>query len=127
MVNVAESHAPAQPDVQTDVAVARPRSHWWPDALIAVVLGLTAFLYRRHFPTDGFFYDDGWQAFGAVKGSFSQVLTVGQPSPGFGLELMVWVRIFGDSTVSVITPALIAGAIGPPAVYLVLRRFGVAR
>jgi hypothetical protein len=95
--------------------------------LIAVVLGLTAFLYRRHFPTDGLFYDDGWQAFGAVKGSFSQVLTVGQPSPGFGLELMVWVRIFGDSTVSVITPALIAGAIGPPAVYLVLRRFGVAR
>ncbi len=121
MVKVAESHALAQ----TDVAVARPQ--WWPDALVAVVLGLTAFLYRAHFPADGFFYDDGWQAFGAIKGSFSQFITVGQPQPGFGLELMVWTRIFGDGTVSVITPALIAGAIGPPALYLVLRRFGVAR
>jgi hypothetical protein len=121
MVKVAESHALAQ----TDVAVARPK--WWPDALVAVVLGLTAFLYRAHFPADGFFYDDGWQAFGAIKGSFSQFITVGQPQPGFGLELMVWTRIFGDGTVSVITPALIAGAIGPPALYLVLRRFGVAR
>ena len=107
------------------MAVGRPQ--WWPDVLIAVVLGLTAFVYRRHFPADGFFYDDGWQAFGAIKGSLSQFITVGQPQPGFGLELMVWSRIFGDGTVSLITPALIAGAIGPPAVYVVLRRFGVAR
>ncbi len=41
MVNVAESQARAE----TDVAVARRQ--WWPDALIAVVLGLTALLYRR--------------------------------------------------------------------------------
>jgi len=120
-VSVAESQAPAK----AEATVARRQ--WWPDVVIVLVLGATAFLYRRQFPTDGFFFDDGWQAFGAVRGSFSQLLTVGQTQPLFGLGLMVWSRIIGHGTVTMITPALIAGSIGPPALYLVLRRFGMAR
>ncbi len=87
------------------------------------MLGVVAFGFRRKFPPDGLFFDDAWQAFAAAKGSFSQLLTVGQTQPGFGLVLMVWSRIFGQDTVSMITPALIAGTLGPPSLYLVLRRF----
>ena len=54
-------------------------------------------MFRWHFPRDGLFYDDAWQAFGAVEGGFRQLFTVGQTQPGFGLELMVWSRVFGSS------------------------------
>jgi len=96
------------------------------DALVAVGLFVTALLYRRHFPPDGLFYDDAWQAFGAVEGGFRQLLTVGSVQPGFGLELMAWSRIFGSGASTMVVPAMIAGALGPPALYLVLRKFGYA-
>jgi hypothetical protein len=97
------------------------------DALIALVLGAVAAAVRWHVPADGLFYDDAWQAFGAWKGSLSEIITVGQTQPGFTAGLMVWTRLFGMSTASLVTPALIAGALGPPALYLGLRRFGYAR
>jgi hypothetical protein len=96
------------------------------DGIIAVALFVVALLFRRHFPPDGLFFDDAWQAFGAVQGSFKQFITVGQAQPGFGLELMVWSRVFGSSASSMVVPAMIAGAVGPPALYLVLRKFGYA-
>jgi hypothetical protein len=108
-------------------ATSSPRRAWWPDAAIAVALGIVAYLYRRHFPPDGLFYDDAWQAFGATRASLSQLLTVGQTQPGFGLELLVWSRLVGHTITNVIMPALIAGSLGPPALYLFLRRFGFAR
>jgi hypothetical protein len=96
------------------------------DALIAVGLFVTALLYRRHFPPDGLFYDDAWQAFGAATGGFGQLITIGGTQPGFGLELMVWTRIFGSGASAMVVPAMIAGALGPPTLYLVLRKFGYA-
>jgi hypothetical protein len=96
------------------------------DALVAIGLFVLALLYRRHFPPDGLFYDDAWQAFGAVHGTFKEFITVGQTQPGFGLELMVWSRVFGSGASSMVVPAMIAGAFGPPALYLVLRKFGYA-
>jgi hypothetical protein len=98
-----------------------------PDALIAVALGAVAFIVRRHVPPDGLFYDDAWQAFGAWKGSFSELLTVGMTQPGFTAGLMMWTRLFGMGTAALVTPALIAGTLGPPAVYAGLRWFGFAR
>ncbi len=94
--------------------------------MLAIGLFIVALLLRWHFPPDGLFYDDAWQAFGAVEGSFRQLFTVGQTQPGFGLELMVWSRVFGSGASSMVVPAMIAGALGPPALYLVLRKFGYA-
>lgn len=98
-----------------------------PDALIAVSLGAIAFVVRRHVPADGLFYDDAWQAFGAWKGSPSELITVGQTQPGFTAGLMAWTRVFGLGTASLVAPALIAGTLGPPLLYVALRRFGYAR
>jgi hypothetical protein len=98
-----------------------------PDALIAVALGAIAFVVRRHVPADGLFYDDAWQAFGAWKGSPSELITVGQTQPGFTAGLMAWTRVFGMGTASVVAPALIAGTLGPPLLYVALRRFGYVR
>jgi hypothetical protein len=97
------------------------------DALVALILGTVAAAVRWHVPPDGLFYDDAWQALGAAKGSFTELITVGQTQPGFTAGLMVWTRLFGMSTASLVTPALIAGTLGPPALYLGLRRFGYAR
>lgn len=97
------------------------------DAVVAVALGAIAFVVRRHVPHDGLFYDDAWQAFGAWKGSLSEVVSVGQSQPGFTAGLMAWTRLFGASTTSLVTPALIAGALGPPGLYVVLRWFDFSR
>jgi hypothetical protein len=98
-----------------------------PDALIAIALATTAFIVRVNVPSDGLFYDDAWQAFGAWKGSFLEFITVGQTQPGFTVGLMGWTRVFGTSTAALVTPALIAGTLGPPALYVGLRWFGHAR
>jgi hypothetical protein len=98
-----------------------------PDALVAVAVGAVAFIVRKYVPPDGLFYDDAWQAFGAWKGSFSEILTVGMTQPGFTAGLMLWTRLLGISTAALVTPALIAGTLGPPAVYAGLRWFGFAR
>jgi hypothetical protein len=97
------------------------------DVLLALILGTVAATIRWHVPGDGLFYDDAWQAIGARHGSLTELITVGQTQPGFTTGLMVWTRLFGMSTVSLVTPAWIAGTIGPPALYLGLRWFGYAR
>jgi hypothetical protein len=97
------------------------------DTVIAVALGAIAFVVRRHVPEDGLFYDDAWQAFGAWKGSPSELITVGQTQPGFTAGLMAWTRVFGMGTATLVAPALIAGTLGPPLLYVALRRFGYAR
>jgi hypothetical protein len=98
-----------------------------PDALIPLALGTVALIVRHHVSADGLFYDDAWQAFGAWKGSLFEVITVGQTQPGFTAGLMLWTRVFGMGTASLVTPAMIAGTLGPPLLYLAFRRFGYAR
>ena len=116
---------------RTGLQVAARRSRRlrvaWPDVLIALALGTIAFIVRRHVPDDGLFYDDAWQALGAWKGSFSELISVGQAQPGFTAGLMVWTRLFGVGSGAMVTPALIAGTLGPPALYIVLRRFDFSR
>lgn len=117
------------PRTELPVAATRPRGFAvsLPDAVIVVVLAAVAFIVRRHVPADGLFYDDAWQALGASKGSFAELITLGQTQPGFTASLMVWSRLFGTSTTSLVTPALIAGTLGPPALYLGLHWLGAAR
>jgi hypothetical protein len=122
--------ATAETDVDVEQQAPEPESRpaaRWPDVVIPVVLGIVALLYRRQVPPDGLFFDDAWQALAATRGTLSQFFTVGQTQPGFGLELMMWSRVVGHSIVNMITPAIIAGTLGPPALYLVLRRFRFAR
>jgi hypothetical protein len=94
------------------------------DALVVVLLLVTAFLARRHsLPRDGLWYDDAWEAAGAAKGSLSHLLAVSENQPGFRLALMVLYRLTRNSA-SFAYPAMIAGTLTPAVLYLVLRRFG---
>jgi hypothetical protein len=111
---------------------AASRPAWWrslgPDGVVAALLSVTAFLNRRGgLPHDGLWFDDSWVATGALKGSFSQLLTVGSAHPGFTGLLMAWSQVTGSSSLGLAYPALVAGTLGPPSLYLVLRRFGYAR
>jgi hypothetical protein len=100
---------------------------WLPDALVAAALALVAFVTRLNLPSDGLFHDDAWQALAVSRGGPSDFPMVGQMQPGYTLGLMLWERTFGSGTASMIAPALIAGTVGPPALYLVLRHLGYAR
>jgi hypothetical protein len=64
--------------------------------------------------------------FGATKGSLSQLFTVGADHPGFTFVLTAWTQL-GGSFESTAYIAMIAGTLGPPALYLVLRYLGIAR
>jgi hypothetical protein len=100
---------------------------WTTDALTVAALAVVAFITRRGgLPTDGLWHDDAWVVFGATSASLSQIFTVGADHPGFTLVLMAWTRL-GGSIESTAYPALIAGTLGPPALYLVLRYLGIAR
>ena len=98
-----------------------------PDGIIAAGLVPIAFIVRWHLPSDGLFYDDAWQALGAWNGSLSELITVGQTQPGFTAGLMGWTRLLGVGTTALVMPALIAGTLGPPVLYMALRHFGYAR
>lgn len=98
------------------------------DALLVVVLLVTAFVARRGgLPRDGLWHDDAWVAAGAVRGSFSQLFTVGSGHPGYTGALMGWSWLTGGSSQGLAYLTLIAGTLGPAALYLLLRRLGYAR
>ena len=111
---------------QRDERAKRWRA-WAPDALTIAALAVVAFITRRGgLPTDGLWHDDAWVVLGATKGSLSHLFTVGADHPGFTLLLMAWTR-FGGSIESTSYPAFVAGTLGPPALYLVLRCLGFER
>jgi hypothetical protein len=94
-----------------------------------VVLLVVAFLTRRHvLPTDGLQYEDTAPAAGAkAASSLSQLFNVGIDHPGFSAILIAWHDLFGGSDASFTHPALIAGTLGPPLLYLALRGCGYER
>ena len=115
----------------TDTADADRSGRWgavtWLDALIAVSLVGLAAIPRYALPGDGFFFDDAWQATAAVRGGPGDLATLGQTQPGYTLVQMVSVQLFGSSDLVLVAPALIAGSLGPAALYLVLRWMGHPR
>jgi hypothetical protein len=103
-------------------------SAYAPDALMAALLLVIAFMARRGgLPADGLWPDDAWVGTGALRGSFSQVFTVGSGQPGYTGALMVWSWLTSGGSRGLAYPTLIAGTLGPPALYLMLRRLGYAR
>jgi hypothetical protein len=76
---------------------------------------------------DGLWPDDAWVAIGALRGSFSQVFTVGSGQPGYTGALMAWSWLTSGGSRGLAYPTLIAGTLGPPALCLLLRRLGSAR
>jgi hypothetical protein len=122
------------PELSDGVREAPPRrrpSRWSPnaaDVLLAALLVVTAFIARRGgLPGDGLWFDDAWVAAGALRGSFSQVFTVGSGQPGYTGALMAWGWLTSGGSQSLAFLTLIAGTLGPPALYLLLRRLGYAR
>jgi hypothetical protein len=115
----------AEPERSVAASVHRPSRA--PDVLIALALLGWALAVRWNLPKDGLFYDDAWQALGPARASLRQILAVSEGQPGFGLLLMAWSRVFGAGSTSMVTPALIGGALGPPAIFLGLRWFRYPR
>ncbi len=100
-----------------------------PDLLVAVLLGVVAFLARRHgLPTDGLWHDDAAPGAGVKEvSSLSQLLAVGAEHPGFIAALIGWSHLGGGSDAGLTYPALTAGTLSPPLLYLALRRCGYER
>lgn len=91
------------------------------DVVAAVALVVAALSLRWTFPSDGWFFDDAWQAL-AARAPLRMLPTVGQTQPGYTAMLMAWSRVTGGSIAGLIVPAMVAGALGPPLLYLWLRR-----
>lgn len=97
------------------------------DGVIVVAVTVLAWSRRRSMPRDGWFFDDAWQAFGAARSGVGDLWVTGQTQPVYNAALWAWVRLFGEGEASLVTPARLAGVLGPALLYLVLRRFGAAR
>ena len=101
---------------------------WAFDVAMVVMLAVTAFAVRRHtMPTNGLWFDDAWVSAGATRASFGDLFTVSNNQPGFAAALMLWGRVVGRSATAMAVPALIAGVVGPPALFVLLRRLGFRR
>lgn len=97
------------------------------DLGLSVVLAVVAFSMRRDgLPTDGLWFDDSWVAAGATFATPTNLMTTGSGHPGFTALLAVIHRLGGGFTAMAV-PALIAGCLGPVAIYWLLRRLGQAR
>ena len=97
------------------------------DALVMGMLILAAAIPRYVLPPDGLFFDDAWQAAGAVKGSVRDLPLVGQTQPGFTAWLMLVTRLLGSSDLVSMGLTLVAGSVGPALLYGVLRHLGTPR
>jgi hypothetical protein len=100
-----------------------------PDLVVAGVLLVIAFLARRHgLPTDGLWHDDTNPAAGAkAVSSLSDLFAVSIEHPGFTALLMGWRDLIDGGDASWTYPALIAGSLSPPLLYLALRGCGYER
>lgn len=98
------------------------------DLLIAVVMLVMAYLLRRDgLPRDGLWFDDAWVATGALKSRLGDAVAAGSAHPGFTAWLRIQHKIFGGGLPALAYPALAAGCLGPPLLYLGLRQFKIAR
>lgn len=98
-----------------------------PDVAIAVALAVVAFLARRNgLPTDGLWLDDAITGAG-LEASPSELLVVGADHPGFIALLAGWSSLTGGGDAALAYPALAAGTLGPPVLFLGLRWIGFAR
>ena len=104
-----------------------PRYGRWVDLLVAVVLAVLAVVRRAYaLPKDGLWFDDAWVAVGALHGTPSQIAIRGSAHPGFTLLLQAWNALTHSAPNGLAIPALVAGILGPPLVYLGLRRLRFA-
>lgn len=98
------------------------------DLAVVALLAAAAFATRLDaLPPDGLANDDAWAALGGLKAPLSQLLVVGSNHPGFTAVLMAWDLVAPAGAASMTLPALVAGALGPPLLYLYLRWFRFAR
>lgn len=95
------------------------------DAVVVGVLLIVGAVLRWHaLPTDGLFHDDAWVALGVTNGSFDQVFGIGNTHPGYSALLMTLSPVLGSEPSAYTGPAFVAGVLGAPVVYLMLRLSG---
>ena len=116
------------PNAYAEEAPASARRPWWyrhgADLLLAAALTVVAFLLRRHgLPTDGLWLDDSITGAGRTAAA-SDLFAVSADHPGFMVALMGLSDLSGGNDVSLTYPALVAGTLGPPLLFLALRWCG---
>lgn len=92
--------------------------------MVAALLVVTI-AARRDRPTNGWFLDDAWQAVAALA-PIGQLPTTGQTQPGFTFLQAIVTRVAGTGDLALVSIPLLAGLIGPPALYVVLRRCSIS-
>jgi hypothetical protein len=98
------------------------------DVLCVVALLVFGLLIRRNvLPRDGLLFDDAWVVLGAGKAKLGDMLSVTTLQPGFTTVLRPWYDLVSGATERMAIPSLVAGAISGAVVFVVLRRWSVAR
>jgi hypothetical protein len=98
------------------------------DVLTAVALvGFALVVRRLALPRDGLFHDDAWEAVSITLTSPREWLWTSVEHPGF-VAMLSPLRYIGRRTpVALVIPVLLAGALAPVAVFVLLRSLAYAR
>ena len=99
----------------------------WLDLAIALALAIVAILVRRHgLPTDGLWLDDSITGAAVRTWSPGDFLALGADHPGYIVLLTGWTQLAGGDE-ALAYPALVAGVLGAPLLFLALRALGYDR
>lgn len=94
-------------------------------SVIILAMVLSAFYLRYpQLGASSLWLDDAWVAV-AIRLNFFDVLQTSQTAPGFSWLLVFWSFLFGDSVLSLQSPAFIFGILGPIAIYLFALKVGI--
>jgi hypothetical protein len=105
----------------------RRQSLLW-DAAAAVLLTALAIVLRlRPLGPSSLWFDDAWAALVVRAHTLHDVLLAGATAPGYAVVLKGWTWVAGFSELKAQMPALVAGVLAPPTLFLVLRARRVGR
>lgn len=109
------------PDQSALVQLPGPVRRVYDLVAVVVLLGAAYWARRGTLPSDGLWFDDSWVATGAIHGSPRHLLMVGSGHPGFTALLMALHRLGSGSLRELGILSLVAGVLGPAALYGALR------
>lgn len=111
----------APPDLPPVVQLPGTARRAYDAVAVVLLLGAAYWARRGTLASDGLWFDDSWVATGAIHGSPGDLLMVGSGHPGFTALLMAINRLGSGSLRELGLPSLVAGVLGPAALYGALR------
>jgi len=110
-----------------DPASGRGGLSAWDIACATFLASLLLWLVLPSLGPQSLYRDDAWQVLIARQRNWADVARFGVTAPGFGLLLSAWLAASGFSEAAAQVPSLVAGALGPPGLYLLARTIGLSR